>query len=204
MNVDLNCERLVEMKSNVITINEQLVIADSMHNLPTPFECFATCHVASNLVGIGFLIVSYGCDVSTPDASTLSDISTTSAIASGRDTRTISPRVIDLGEVSPGGQVSQWFEINNPFPHDVEIGEIRVGCECVSVKMDHTVVRAGQSVRAQVTADLSHSPEFLGDLRVSVELSTDEAAMLARFAVALSAVPVGSIESASHQPPLAL
>ena len=169
MNVVVCCVSLVEMEANVISIKEQVVMVKGVRRLQVMLGRLATDRLASVLVGIGLLIGSCGCGISTPVASTLSNMSATRATTSGRDSRT-SPRMIDLGDVSPGGQVRQWIEINNPLVHDVEIASVRVGCECVSVTLDVTTIPAKQSVRALVVADLSHLPDFRGGLGVPVTI----------------------------------
>lgn len=175
----MSCVRLVETKSNVIPINEPVVMAEGSRQLPFMRPRFASDNLARVLVGIGLLIGACGCQRSTPTAATLLSASTNPA------SRESEPRVVDLGRVGSGGQVSQWIDIANPFAHDVGIGEIRIGCECVSVTMDHTIIRAGQRDRARVTADMSHLPDFRGGLGVKVEVFDRNNAKVEEFRVDL-------------------
>jgi len=182
MNVVLNYVRLVEMKPNVIQINERVVMAKGVRKLPVTLERLPTDPLVPILVGFGLLIGMCGCDISPPIASTLSEIPATSTMASGRESRT-PPRVIDLGEVSPGGRIRQWIEINNPHAHDFEVSEVSVGCECVSVTLGATRIPAEQSVRALVVADLSHLPDFRGGLGVSVTIRGSDGTKCQQFRV---------------------
>jgi len=136
------------------------------------------------VVGVALLVGTVGCDESAPVGSRLSVISEFSVTASGRDSRR-SPSVIDLGDVPPGGQVSRWIEINNPGSHDVEVGEVRVGCECATVTLDANRIPAGDSVRALVHADFAHLPDFRGGLGVKVEVFDRDKAKVEEFRVDL-------------------
>jgi hypothetical protein len=192
MNVVFSGVGLLERESNVLPINEQVVMPKVVRQLQVMLERSATARLASVLVGIGLLICTCGCDLSTPVASTFSNISASGASTPARDSQT-SPRVINLGDVSPGGQVRQWIEINNPRVHDVEIASVRVGCECVSVTLDATKIPAERSVRALVVADLSHLPDFRGGLGVSVTIHGSEGEEYHQFRVDLR-VPEREIE----------
>jgi hypothetical protein len=95
MNVVLSCVRLVEMKSNMIPINEPVVMAEGNRKLPVILECVAIGRVASVVVGIGFLIGVLGCD----------RIVTAHAVREqavlGSDLRV---QMVDLGLVVQGGR----------------------------------------------------------------------------------------------------
>jgi hypothetical protein len=179
MNVVLSCVRLVEMKSNMIPINEPVVMAEGNRKLPVILECVAIGRVASVVVGIGFLIGVLGCD----------RIVTAHAVREqavlGSDLRV---QMVDLGLVVQGGRERELVRIEASDQEDIEILEIRSSCECVSVKLDSHMMLGENGVLALVETDLSHQPDFLGCLQVTVELVGKEGVAVAQLDVRLSVI----------------
>jgi hypothetical protein len=161
MNVDLSGERLVEMESNVMSNNEQVMIAESLRKLPVTLDCFASDRLACVLVGIGLLLGILGCDrVVTADGIREQAIL-------GTDLRV---QVVDLGLVVAGGRTERVVEIYNPHPRKIEITDVRVGCECVSIILESMSFPPRGAIQTQVVADLSDEPNFRGGLGVQVAM----------------------------------
>lgn len=78
------------------------------------------------------------------------------------------PCVLVLGDVRPGGRAEAAVRLTNRGGEPVTVAQVETSCDCLTVRLDEPVLAPKGVAAAVVRLDLSHEPNFRGDLSIDV------------------------------------